>query len=118
MVVAVVFAATQTSTDGPASFTGVARDPHDALLVGARVTVTGARLVIKERTDATGRFRINRLPPGVYSIRVETDGAIPFTRNGIHLSDGVVQNFEITLLAGKDPICVLTVVDERPKRKK
>jgi len=117
LLVAFGIASAQTSVDATAAFAGVVKDPHDSVIPGARITVIGERITIKERTDPAGNFRIGHLGPGAYSIQIEVDGAVPFLQKNIRLANDEVKTLAVTLQAGKDPICVLTVGGKDRKRK-
>jgi hypothetical protein len=67
------------------TITGFVRDPSDAAIVGAQVTVVGADGVTVHEimTDARGTFRIDKLAPGDYRLDVQKEGfrktAVPVT---------------------------------------
>ena len=66
---ALVFAQSTTS-----SLTGTATDSTGALLSNAPVTVTNSTTGVQQqvKTDAQGTYRVGQLPPGNYSLKVET----------------------------------------------
>src|SRR5689334_16557553 len=66
-----VFAQNSTGT-----ITGVVRDPSNAVLPAAKVTVTNEAtgLTRSSETNSTGEYRVPFLPVGVYSVRVEKKG--------------------------------------------
>src|SRR5438045_2779464 len=55
---------------------GVVRDPSNAVLPGAKVTVSNEAtgLTRNGQTNSTGEYRVPFLPVGVYTIRVEKEG--------------------------------------------
>ena len=58
------------------SVRGIVRDPSDAVLSGARITVTskGSRAERTFNTKSDGEYQIGNLPPGEYEIRVMMAG--------------------------------------------
>jgi hypothetical protein len=72
------------------SLTGVATDPSDAVVPGARVVLTDDEKGFKYAavTDAEGRYILRNLPPGKYSLTVTAAGMRPHTQSGIVLTVG------------------------------
>jgi len=56
------------------SLSGVVLDPSDAVVSGAKVTITGAIGNKSMQTDPEGRFLFQVLTPGFYSVRIEKEG--------------------------------------------
>src|ERR1700690_2044716 len=56
------------------SLSGVVLDPSDAVVSGAKVTITGAIGNKTMQTDPEGRFLFQVLSPGFYSVRIEKEG--------------------------------------------
>lgn len=56
-----------------AGVSGIVIDEHDSPLAGALVSVLGATTAMT-LTDATGRFSLQELPPGEYSLRAHLAG--------------------------------------------
>ncbi len=84
--------------------TGVVADTQGAPLMGATVQIIGpvlnglpggSRLVEKIITDAHGRFTVERLLPGLYSVQVTAATRVPIFRKGIRVNGGqsVEQSF-------------------------
>jgi hypothetical protein len=63
----------------------------------ARLTLTDEAnsLVRKAETDYAGRYQFSRLPPGVYSLRVEKEGFFVFSSNDVRVAEA--SNLEVTL---------------------
>jgi hypothetical protein len=65
-----------------------------AAVVDAVVTVTSPNLQLEEIavTDKTGTYRIQNLPPGVYTLRVERESYQPYAHEGLDLhADSTIQ---------------------------
>ncbi len=59
------------------SIVGMVTDTSSATLPGTTVSLSGERLIGGTQavvTDATGSYRFDRLPPGVYALRFELPG--------------------------------------------
>jgi hypothetical protein len=58
------------------SIVGTARDPSDAVIVGARITVTNVATGVKttQATNDVGAYSFTTLFPGRYTIHAETQG--------------------------------------------
>ena len=58
------------------AISGSVRDPSDAAIVGAQVTLIGPDqiTVYEVMTDARGAFRIEQLEPGDYRLEVQKEG--------------------------------------------
>ncbi len=71
-----------------ATITGEVTDPSGAPIVGARVVATSVerRLEYQARTNETGRYVTQFLPPGEYVVTVELEGFKKVTRPGLQVS--------------------------------
>ncbi|HEY0701630.1 MAG TPA: carboxypeptidase-like regulatory domain-containing protein, partial [Candidatus Acidoferrales bacterium] len=58
------------------SISGTVKDPSGAVVVGARIEISGASLAqpLVLASDATGKFTVPDLEPGKYSVHVTKDG--------------------------------------------
>jgi hypothetical protein len=67
-----VFAQSQTT----GRIAGAVKDQQDALIAGANIFVTNQSTgeARTAKTDASGNFTVSFLTPGVYRVRIETDG--------------------------------------------
>jgi carboxypeptidase family protein len=75
------------------SITGTVTDSSSAVLPGTTVTVTGDRLIggaATQVTDGSGAYRVDRLPPGTYTVKFELPGFRTMTRDDIRISAGFV----------------------------
>lgn len=83
---------------------GTVADPQGAPLMGATVLISGPAwaglpgdggVVERVMTDAHGRFAVERLVPGWYSLQVTSVTRLPMLRNGVRVEAGgsIQQNF-------------------------
>lgn len=101
---------------GTGTLTGVVRDASTQKPVAdVLVTVTSSALQGEEMavTGTGGDFRIMRLPPGEYTIRIDREQYKPYVRSGIRVRADVVLRLDTELLPeglGED----IVVVARRP----
>src|SRR5262245_2014971 len=71
---------------------GVVKDPQGALIPGANVEVTSPALIGKKTatTDSGGAYRVDLLPPGIYTINVQATGFAPQTQSNLQLTTGAL----------------------------
>ncbi len=69
----------QSTTDG--AIGGTVTDPTGAAIVGASVTVTNSGTGLEQKTtsDDTGYFRVGKLQPASYTVKVEATGFAAYT---------------------------------------
>jgi hypothetical protein len=86
----------QSTTDG--AIGGMVTDPSGAAVAGATVTVTNnaTALEFQVTTDATGYFRITKLTPASYTVKVEAKGFAAYT-----VEQAVVQVGTVTEISPK-----------------
>src|SRR5258706_2941245 len=88
----------QTSTTG--TIEGVVTDANGAVVPGVTVTVTSPNLMRAQTgaTDSEGRYRIPNLPPGKYSVSVESaKGFAKFDRPDVEVNLSKTSTLEIQL---------------------
>jgi hypothetical protein len=86
-----------------ASLTGVVRDTSGAVLPGVTVEAASPALIEKVRvgiTDGTGRYRIENLRPGLYTVTFELPGFSTVRREGIELMGTAASTVNIELRVG------------------
>jgi hypothetical protein len=108
VAVLVLFPAAVHAQSGTTSLRGVVSDPSGALVPGASVAVTGPGARQSARTDSQGAYRVDGLPPGVYSIRISGAGFADWQQNEIQLAAGksATVNVSLTLLQRSEKVTV------------
>ena len=99
-----------------ASVTGVVRDASGSVLPGVTVEVESPALIEKVRsavTDGGGRYRIEELRPGAYSVTFKLPGFATVKREGVDLSGSFVATINAELRVGGIEETV-TVTGETP----
>ena len=99
-----------------ASITGVVRDTSGAVLPGVSVEVESPALIERVRsavTDGTGRFRIEELRPGAYTVVFTLPGFATVRREGIELTGTFVATVNAELRVGAVEETI-TVTGEAP----
>src|SRR5215475_3145068 len=85
------------------SITGTVTDTSNAVLPGVNVTLSGERLIGGEQTqisDATGNYRFDRLPPGVFVVKFELQGFKGVTYDDIRVNAAFVATVNAKLEVG------------------
>jgi hypothetical protein len=92
-----------SAADAQAVLTGLVCDSSGAALRGVAVEASSPRLIERVRsavTDATGRFAILDLRPGVYDVRFTLAGFTATTREGVELTGSFVTDLTVELTVG------------------
>ena len=71
------------------------RPVADVVVTATSPNLQGEQAVI---TDAQGNYRIPRLPPGAYTLRLEADAYKPYTRSDIQLRLNLTVRVNVELL--------------------
>lgn len=102
----------QSST---ATLSGVVEDANQAVVPGATITVTNVNTTLRRQAVANseGRFTIQLLPPGTYSLRAEHEGFKIVQVEGVVLNVGDQKALQIQLNAG-DVSETVQVLNETP----
>jgi hypothetical protein len=81
---------------------GTVTDSTDAVVVGARVTVTETNtgVIHTGQTNNSGNFNFSDLPPGTYSVAVEAAGFKKVTQQHVDLLVNTTQRLDIQLQPG------------------
>ncbi len=96
------------------SLRGQVTDPSGAVILGATVTVTGTQGVVEVAdTNEQGRYVINGLPAGTYTVRVSSKGFALYENTGVNITDGRAQTLDIHLVVSMEKQEV--TVTETPK---
>lgn len=85
-----------------ATLTGVVSDPSNALVNGAKVTLTdaGSGSSRETVTNSDGYFTFASVPVGTYTLSVEAQGFQLYKASNIHLGGGERRNNNVTLSVG------------------
>ena len=83
---------------GTGSIQGVVTDPSAGAVPGAAVTVSNERGFTRmARSDTQGRYRLNGLSAGDYTVRVAAAGFSPWEKTAFAVSAGQPQTLDIAL---------------------
>jgi hypothetical protein len=95
------------------SLTGKVVDPANAVIPGAKVTVTNVETNVSNALTAnsTGYWEVNFLIPGDYAITVEAAGFKTLKRSGITLSTGDRLGLDLKLEIGESTVSVTVNAD-------
>jgi len=74
LLAAVGFAQMGTESSVKGSLSGVVLDPSEAVVSGAKITISGPTGEKSMQTDPEGRFLFQVLTPGFYSVKIEKEG--------------------------------------------
>jgi hypothetical protein len=121
IVVFLLVAAAPGSAFAQAAVAGTVKDPSGGAIPGVLVEAASPSLIEKGRstvTDGTGRYRIENLRPGTYTVRFSLDGWRSFQREGVELTGTFTAIVDTTLTIGplQEVISVtggVSVVDSR-----
>lgn len=83
-----------------AAVQGTVTDPTGAVVPDATITATSTSLIksASTKTDSHGFYRLNALPPGIYTIVVD-GGGMSFRATDLKLAAGDLPNFNVKLTA-------------------
>src|SRR5215467_8802623 len=94
-----VLAVLPATASAQAAIVGSVRDPAGAPLSGVTIEAISPALIEGSRTavtDASGRYRINELRPGIYRVRFAMDGWNPTERSGIEVTGASAATVDAT----------------------
>ncbi len=85
-----------------AEIIGTVTDATGAVIAGAKVTLTNPATNTQRvvTSNEAGLYNLPALPPGVYNLRVETQGFQAQVRNGVELQIGQVARLDFSLSVG------------------
>ncbi|HLY18996.1 MAG TPA: carboxypeptidase regulatory-like domain-containing protein [Bryobacteraceae bacterium] len=99
MISVIVLFAALAAAPGPAKLTGMVTDPSGASIPGATVTVTGAQGFVKAaQADAQGRYTVDGLLPGKYTVRAMSKGFALFEKTDVDLTSGGAAKIDIQMI--------------------
>ncbi len=91
------------SVEGPkATLSGGVTDPSGASIPNASVVVTNSltQAVHRTTTDPAGRYRVDELAPGTYTLEVQAPGFTPREVSGLSLNAAQQNQKDLTLAVG------------------
>jgi iron complex outermembrane receptor protein len=91
---------------------GVVKDPHQAVIVGAKVTLTNPESASKltALTDNQGIYAFHSLKPGTYRLEAQAKGFAKSVRQDIHVAtEAITVDFALVVSS------VVTQVDVKPR---
>ena len=103
LLLAVSLVVSSTAVLAQAAITGVVLDSSGAAVAGVVIEVTSPELIEKLRTtisDGNGRYRLENLRPGTYSVRFAHAGLSEIERDGIELTGSFTATVDATLEIG------------------
>jgi hypothetical protein len=98
------------ATVAPGGVSGVVIDEHERPLAGAMVSVLGATTAMTV-TDPSGRFSLQELPPGEYSVRAHLAGFAASPRERIQLGTAAPATFRLQLRRLDTPVATSGVTE-------
>jgi carboxypeptidase family protein/TonB-dependent receptor-like protein len=98
-----------------AGVTGIVIDEHESPLAGAMVSLLGAATAMTV-TDASGRFSLQALPPGEYSVRAHMAGFAASPRESVRLASSVPVTFRLQLRRLEVPVATAGSTDSLAAR--
>jgi hypothetical protein len=102
VLVCASFFAVSTSAQFKASIQGTVTDPQGSAVSGAKVTLTNQATGVTRDTVASdqGFYRINEVPPGVYTVTVSVSGFKQFVAKDISVEAEQPRGFDVVLTIG------------------
>jgi hypothetical protein len=102
LLFAMCLAAVPATAYAQAAIAGVVLDPSGAAIAGVLVEATSPALIEKARTtvtDSAGRYRIEDLRPGIYSLTLTLEGWKRYQQDGLELTGSrtVTVNADLTM---------------------
>ena len=99
MIATLVLFAAMAAAPSPARLTGQITDPSGASIPAAAVTATSSQGAVKVvQTDAQGRYTLDGLLPGMYTVRAASRGFALFEKTGLDLSNGGASKLDIQMV--------------------
>ena len=99
MIASIFLFAALAAAPSPVKLTGVVIDPSGASVPATAVTVTGAQGSVKvAQTDAQGRYTVDGLLPGIYTVRATAKGFGLFEKTGVDLTGGGASRLDIQMI--------------------
>jgi Carboxypeptidase regulatory-like domain len=95
---------------GGTSISGQVTDPSGASVPAATVTATGpGGATLETQTNEQGRYVFRHLAPGVYTVKIDVKGFVPFEKSGIQITAGgksQAVDAQLTVAMAKEQVTV------------
>jgi hypothetical protein len=92
-----LFAQQQARAQAFGTIRGVVTDPSSAVIPNATVTAAGNGVTRTAKSDGQGRYTLNNVPAGTYTIRADASGFVTFTQANVDVSSGQANGLDIAL---------------------
>jgi len=99
-------------TPPSSSLQGTITDPSGAVVVRARVVITGPGGEKRAVTDADGKYKISALEPGKYLIRVTADGFAKSEKAGFDIRGAAVFDAQLAIAAISQQVSITDEADK------
>lgn len=109
-----VFLTTAVSAQSSGSLSGTVKDPNDAVIQGATVTVTNSATNLQRTVITTddGRWTITSLPVGRYTVSYQKDGFKKAATSNVEVEASVTRAVDVTLEVGVSDVFVNVTSDQ------
>jgi hypothetical protein len=76
---------------------GTVTDPSSAVVPNVTVVVAGNGTTRNTKTDGMGRYTLNNVPAGTYTVRADASGFVTFTQADVNVTSGQALPLDIAL---------------------
>ena len=102
--------------NSPSTIKGILYDVNDALIPGAKITLTNekTKLAITTTTDDESAFNFPLLTAGSYTLEVEKAGFKKYKKKNIDIGEREDLSLSLTLLFNTEEVVVGILIDDQP----
>ena len=107
--------AAQATTTGTGQITGIVKDPDQAVLAGAHVTVTNSTTKVEAEadSDSQGAYSFSSLPPGNYVVEADVNGFQHVASSELNVTAGQSVNADLVLAPAGNKLSVNVTADSQ-----